>query len=215
MPSSRSRGTATSRSTPSSSAVRRLPTSSSSAITGSALDCAPTSGCETRDARRARSPCRVEVGTDLADVFDVKDGRADHGAVPATWTDGGVRLGDVSGAHAGIVRATPAASMVPLGHLHVGGRSRPARRMVGVPRMVSCARGRRGRARLPVRRHAGARTAEHRAGGLAGAPTHAAHRRSGSRAGRSEGRSTTWGRCASSILRTGASRSSPRARHGS
>ena len=58
---------------------------------------------------------RVEVATDLAEVFDVKDGRADHGAVPATWTDGGVRLGDVSGAHGGVVRATPAASMVPPG----------------------------------------------------------------------------------------------------
>jgi glycogen debranching enzyme len=55
---------------------------------------------------------RVDVGTDLADVFDVKDGRADHGAVPASPIDGGLRLGDANGAHAGIVRATPAASIV-------------------------------------------------------------------------------------------------------
>ena len=62
-----------------------------------------------------RVTLRVRVGTDLAGVFDVKDGRAVGEAVPPTAVHQGFSLGDPSGAHAAVVRATPPASMSTLG----------------------------------------------------------------------------------------------------
>jgi glycogen debranching enzyme len=83
---------------------------------------------------RVRNPGRtprhvavqVRVGTDLADVFDVKDGRATGDAVPANAIADGFSLGDTTGAHAAVVRASPPASLVTLGtfewHLHLAPR---------------------------------------------------------------------------------------------
>ena len=63
---------------------------------------------------RRRVVVRVQVGTDLADVFDVKDGRATGAAVPTSALDNGFLLGDTR-LHAAVVRATPPASLVTLG----------------------------------------------------------------------------------------------------
>jgi len=62
-----------------------------------------------------RVTVRVRVGTDLAAVFDVKDGLAVRGAVTPAAVDRGFSLGDTSGAHAAVVRATPAASLLTAG----------------------------------------------------------------------------------------------------
>ena len=66
-----------------------------------------------RDQRRVT--IRVTVGTDLADVFDVKDGRAaGHCVEPAAVRDG-FSLGDTNGPHAAVVRASPPASLGTVG----------------------------------------------------------------------------------------------------
>jgi glycogen debranching enzyme len=72
---------------------------------------------------RVRNPGRVsrqvtvsvQVATDLADVFDIKDGRAVGGAVHPTTVADGFSLGDTTGAHAAVVRATPPASLATPG----------------------------------------------------------------------------------------------------
>jgi glycogen debranching enzyme len=64
---------------------------------------------------RRRVTVRVHVGTDLADVFDVKEGRTTGDTVPASAIADGFSLGDTSGDHAAVVRATPPASLVTLG----------------------------------------------------------------------------------------------------
>ena len=62
-----------------------------------------------------RVTVRVQVGTDLAGVFDVKDGRTTGDTVPASVIADGFSLGDASGTHAAVVRATPPASLETLG----------------------------------------------------------------------------------------------------
>jgi glycogen debranching enzyme len=67
------------------------------------------------DRTQRRVTVRVRVGTDLADVFDVKDRRATGDAVPASTIADGFSLGDASGDHAAVVRASPPASLATPG----------------------------------------------------------------------------------------------------
>jgi glycogen debranching enzyme len=62
-----------------------------------------------------RVTVRVQVATDLADVFDVKDGRTACETVPPSALADGFSLSDSSGVHAAIVRAAPPASLTTVG----------------------------------------------------------------------------------------------------